>query len=1103
MRRPFAYLLSGVLLLPGVAAAAECEDWVATVVSVQGGIEARRAGETQWQMVAPGGRYCLGDTIRAQERSRAAILLRNDALLRLDQNTTVTFSGPKEGPASWVDVLRGVVHFISRVPRVLKVLTPFVNGTVEGTEFLVEVEADQTTLTVFEGRVAAENEAGRLTLRSGHSALARAGQAPTPVVIVRPRDAVQWALYYPAIADARPEDFPDVAGQSWPAMVRRSIDFSRKGDLPGAFASLEPAGPEVADPRFFTYRAGLLLLVGRADEARSDVENALRLDPAHGPALALRAIVAVVRNDTGEALRLGRLAVAASPQSAAARVALSYAQQASFDLSGALGSLREAVKLEPEDSLAWARLAELWLSFGKLTEALEAANKAVSLNPDLARTQTILGFAYLADLDTKAAQQAFERAIRLDQADPLPRLGLGLARIRRGDLDGGRRDLEIAASLDPNRSLDRSYLGKAYYEERRDKPAREEFATAKPLDPKDPTPWFYDAIRKQSVNRPVEALHDLQRAIELNDNRAIFRSRLLLDEDLAARSASLARIYDDLGFQQLALVEGWKSVNIDPTNYSAHRFLADSYSVLPRHEIARVSEVLQSQLLQPLNINPVPPQLALANSFILIGAGPATASFNEFNPLFDRNRLSFRASGVAGGNETFGDELVQSGLLGNVAYSLGQFHFETQGFRPNNDLNQDLYNLFAQVRLSHETSVQTEFRYQDTEKGDLSLRFDPNDFLRTFRERNTVRSARVGLRHSFTPSSDVLASFTYQTGEFDTKPEEDVRFAVDEDGYMGEVQHLFRTQRLSLISGVGHFGAKKTERDLLPGIPEIETKTTLRHTNAYVYSLLNPFKYATVTVGASVDLFEGGIRDREQVNPKLGVTWNPLPATTVRGAVFRTFKRLLITDQTLEPTQVAGFNQFFDDINATDAWRYGVGIDQKVSEQIYAGAEITRRTLDVPFSDRGVVRLANWKEELGRAYFYWMPTSWLAFNGEYQYEHLEREGPANEGISEAHTHRFPVAIGVFHPLGFRGRLQATVVDQSGTFVDLAGQASHGDERFWVLDASLGYRLPKRWGLITVDGRNLLDKRFRFQDTDPANPQIQPERLIVVRLIVAY
>jgi hypothetical protein len=96
---------------------------------------------------------------------------------------------------------------------------------------------------------------------------------------------------------------------------------------------------------------------------------------------------------------------------------------------------------------------------------------------------------------------------------------------------------------------------------------------------------------------------------------------LLLDQDLAARSASVARIYRDLGFEQRALVEGWKSLNTDPANYSAHRLLDDVYSALPRHEIARVSELLQSQLLQPLNITPVPLQLAEeSNLLILEGA---------------------------------------------------------------------------------------------------------------------------------------------------------------------------------------------------------------------------------------------------------------------------------------------------------------------------------------------------------------------------------------------------------------------------------------------------------------------------------------------------
>ncbi len=157
----------------------------------------------------------------------------------------------------------------------------------------------------------------------------------------------------------------------------------------------------------------------------------------------------------------------------------------------------------------------------------------------------------------------------------------------------------------------------------------------------------------------MEALHDLQKSIELNDNRAVYRSRLMLDEDLAARSASLGRIYRDLGFEQLALVEGWKSVNTDPANYSAHRLLADTYAARPRHEIARVSELLQAQLLQPINITPVQPQLAETNLFILDGAGPADPAFNEFTPLFNRNRLALQASGVVGSNRTCGDELVR------------------------------------------------------------------------------------------------------------------------------------------------------------------------------------------------------------------------------------------------------------------------------------------------------------------------------------------------------------------------------------------------------------------------------------------------------------
>jgi hypothetical protein len=206
---------------PVSSAAAVCEPWVAKLVSAQGSVHVRKAGETQWQLVRLDETYCAGDMLRVQEHSRAAVVLRNDINFRLDQHTTVTFIGLEQERTSLLDLLSGAAYFFSRIPRSLKVMTPFVNAAVEGTEFFAKVERDQTSLSIFEGHVSAANQAGSLALTSGQSAIARAGEAPVPRVIVRPRDAVQWALYYPPILDYRPADFANGAETDWRAMVRK------------------------------------------------------------------------------------------------------------------------------------------------------------------------------------------------------------------------------------------------------------------------------------------------------------------------------------------------------------------------------------------------------------------------------------------------------------------------------------------------------------------------------------------------------------------------------------------------------------------------------------------------------------------------------------------------------------------------------------------------------------------------------------------------------------------------------------------------------------------------------------------------------------------
>jgi tetratricopeptide (TPR) repeat protein len=1129
------------MLAPGAASAATCEKWAGKVVSLQGTVDAKVAGGTQWQPAKMNDTYCPGDMLRTGRRSRAEVALQNHPLLRLDENSTITFAGMKDERTSLIDMLSGAALFFSRVTRNLEVRTATVNAGVEGTEFFIRVEEDKTSLSIFEGKVLASNEAGSLAVTTGQSAVAEKGKSPVPAIVVRPRDAVRWALYYPPVIYARPADYEKISDAGLRDMMQKSVDSYWKGDLAGGFSAIEGAPKDVSDPRFFTYRASLLLTVGRVDEAAKDIEQALSLDPKNSDAFSLRSIIAVTQNEKGKSLDLAQTAVEADPKSPTARIALSYAQQAGFNLQGALDSTNEAVKLGPENALAWARLAELRQSFGELDDSLDAAKKAANLSPDLSRTQTVLGFAYLTRVNTKEAMKAFGKAIDLDQADPLPRLGLGLAKIREGNLEEGRRELEVAITLDPDNGLIRSYLGKAYFEEKRDDLAKGQYDMAKTLDPLDPTPYFYDAIRKQTVNQPVEALYDLQEAIELNDNRAVYRSRLLLDQDLAARSASLARIYSDLGFQELALVEGWKSVNTDPSNYSAHRFLADSYSAVPRHETARVSELLQSQLLQPLNVTPLQPHLAESNLFVLEGGGPAAPSFNEFNPLFLRNRFALQASGIVGEDSTLGEEVTVSGLYNKVSLSVGQYHFESDGYRINNDKDDDIYNAFLQVSLSPKTSIQAEFRYREFERGDLTLRFFPDDFLPNLRNDDEIKSVRIGFHHAFSPDSNLIGNFMYQEADrglritFAAPPplpfEQQNIFRGDEEAKSGEIQHLFSSRYINVISGIGHFetdgkntvtvnlfDASTIPPTLLNSATQL-SDSEIGHTNLYLYSHIKYPKNVTFTVGASADFFDAKnvVADKDvvadQFNPKFGITWNPFVSTTVRAAVFRTLKRTLITNQTIEPTQVAGFNQFYDDTNAVESWRYGLAVDQKISRSVYGGAEVSKRDLEVPYFDFPdppappvpELKYVDWEEKLARAYLYWTPHEWLALRAEYQYEKFERKEEFYANILEIKTHKVPLGVGFFHPCGLSANAQATYYDQEGDFERQdapLGFRLPGDDQFWLVDAAIGYRLPRRYGIITIGAKNLFDESFSYADTDPFNPKIQPERLFFARITLS-
>ncbi len=475
-----------------------------------------------------------------------------------------------------------------------------------------------------------------------------------------------------------------------------------------------------------------------------------------------------------------------------------------------------------------------------------------------------------------------------------------------------------------------------------------------------------------------------------------------------------------------------------------------------------------------------------------------------------------------------------SGQGRGASFSFGQYHYETSGFRENNDFDDDIYNVFFQNNLSYKTSVQGEFRFRKTENGDLTLRFLPDDFLPNFLQEDETTAFRLGFHTAFSPGSDLIGNFAYQKQDIDAQdrppfPVNSFALTEENQAFSGELGYLYRSTNINVVSGVGHFNV---DRDVIttlevnipiippppPPIPPfvlVPIVTPLDfdvdHTNIYLYSYINFLENVTFTVGASADLFnsdESSSFDRDQINPKFGVTWNPVPDTTLRGSVFRVLKRTLTTNQTLEPTQVAGFNQFFDDDDSADTWNYGIAVDQVFSKNMYGGAEYFIRDQESPVIDltgpTPVVSRKNRDEDLARAYLYWTPKNWWAFSAQYLYEKFERDELLSAGIKDLESHRVPLGINFFHPSGLNVSLRFTYFDQEGDFErqSALGIFEHGEDDFWLADAAIGYRLPKRFGFVTIGATNLFDESFQYFDTDPNNPAIQPERFFFVRLTLS-
>jgi len=959
------------------------------VVELEGKVDVMRSGSAFWDRADTNQVLAAGDRLRTGDSSRAVLRASNLTLLRLDSRSFFEVPREQNNRPIW-KLLRGALYLFHRdKPGLFPFDTPTMSAVVRGTEFNLQVDEDGTsTLTLLDGAVEMTNQFGHLSLQGAAAGRAEPGKAPVQTAVLPAINVIQWCLYYPGTLDLDELKFSADEQQA----LRASLDSYRSGDLLAAVTNY-PAGRTPASSEEKIYSAALDLAVGQVEQTEKvlDELNA-------GLAGALRKIIAAVKLEALPStlnIQHSTFNIQLSTSSASEWLAESYYQQSLSKLEPALAAARRAVEKSPNFAFAWERVAELEFSFGRTRLGLEALEKSLRLAPRNAQALALKGFLLSAQNRISEARRYFDQAIALDGALGNAWLGRGLCRIHQGDAAGGLADLQVAATVEPQRALFRDYLGKAYSNAGDTRNAGREIALAKTLDANDPIGWLYSALLNQQRNRVNEAVRDLEKSQDLNNNRSLYRSRLLLDQDRSVRSVNLASILQDAGLFDVSVWEAGRAVNADYANFSGHLFLANSYQILrdpkgvnQRFETPAVSEYLLANLLAP------------------VGAGTLaqTVTQQEYSKLFEDDGVGFASSTEYLSRGAWTESAAQYGTFGNLSYALSAFYASDPGQRRNNDLEETEFSLQLKYQITPSDSVYVRPIIAGFKGGDLAQVYDPNatNSLQRFKETQQPLLL-AGYHHEWGPGVHTL----FLAGRLlDTLRESDPsqrtlfllnngtgsvqdawpilmeeQYRSETEIYTAEAQQIWQREEYAVIGGVryqtGDFHTRAQQLGnsntfslspqpglatlfFLPGLPQAPQSVVsdFDRLSFYGYGQWRVVEPLQLTAGMSYDRLNfpqnfryAPLSDQQEstdrLSPKAGFIWTPTRTAVVRFAYTRSLGGVGF-DQSfrLEPTQVAGFNQAFRSIipesvaganSAATFDTWDLSLEQKFGRGTYLG----------------------------------------------------------------------------------------------------------------------------------------------------------------------
>ena len=259
-----------------------------------------------------------------------------------------------------------------------------------------------------------------------------------------------------------------------------------KNDIPGALAAYAKSlslNPKYADARIA--RAGLLIDVGRFDDADREVKELQEVAPDDPRAAYLRSVIAANRGDTETVKRsLNQIVDFLDPVPpnvlAANRQMLFLVGLAHFGLANqekALDYLSAYLRQYPGDPGATKLLASLHLERGDRTRVISLLEPLLRSAPNDPRALSLLASAYMQERNYRMASELLDRAVKLSGSDAGIRTDFGLSLMGSGRSDSGLEQLQQVFLKDPKQSRAALALATLYLKSGQAKRAQEVIET--------------------------------------------------------------------------------------------------------------------------------------------------------------------------------------------------------------------------------------------------------------------------------------------------------------------------------------------------------------------------------------------------------------------------------------------------------------------------------------------------------------------------------------------------------------------------------------------------------------------------------------------------